>query len=655
MNWLFPSFLIGASAVAIPLILHFLRRRPKRPQPFPALRFFKGASPADQRRHRLRRWLVLAMRCGVFSLLAIVFARPFFQDSTAAPGRATIIVIDNSFSLQATDRWEKLRAWTRVEFGRFQPGETIGLLLMNPRPIWLVAPTSDITTAWRTLEQLRPGWHTTHAGPALRFAADTLDASPAQVKRILFVGDHQALGWKPDDFAKTLPPGIAVTFPPIAPNVSVQAALEPPAVTRDGDNVTVQVTVKNISGTRRRTLDVFLADSAKPAASVPVDPLSSDGRTVSVSFPVTASYEWIRCALDPDDLPADDVVYGLIPPSTKQSGQMLLLDRVARSTDADYLATAYEALAALPDSPRVATLPHTPWPESAIVVLRNDASFAGEYAARLDQFLEKGGSALMFFNGGAAQTKWLAAHKVVPWPAADDVRVRDWSIEHPLVAPLAERGLRNLVGWQFARGWSLPSSAVEPIAFWADGSVALGELSTGSGRVLIAGFSADRRDGDWPVEGVFVPFLHRAAAYLFKTPPRSAEAPLRVGDSIALPEGPGFWQNASDTHNAVPLHPVSGRITVSAPGVYVWSSPTGGRELYAVGLDLDESDLIPWSEGTPWLGLVSRENAAPKSTRHLSPLMAREAEQQNGLWWWCLAAAAVFLVSELSLANRTAR
>src|SRR5690349_21274566 len=118
MNWLFPSFLLGATAITLPLILHFLRRRPKHPQPFPALRFFKGASPAEQRRHRLRRWLVLAMRCGVFALLAMMFARPFFNESDSDAPRATVIVVDNSFSLQAANRWEKLRSWTRTEFGR---------------------------------------------------------------------------------------------------------------------------------------------------------------------------------------------------------------------------------------------------------------------------------------------------------------------------------------------------------------------------------------------------------------------------------------------------------------------------------------------------------------------------------------------------------
>lgn len=653
MNWLFPAFLAGAAAVLLPLLLHLLRRRPVRRQPFPALRFFNGARPADQRRHRLRRWLVLALRCGVFALLAMMFARPFFR-RFAPPSRATVVIVDNSFSLQAGDRWKKLRDWAGETFGPDQPGETVGILLTSPRPTWLVAPTRDVRAARQALAQFQPGWQASRFGPALDFAADDLLSRPSATKRIIFLGDHQAVGWHPRDFVRQLPPGIELSFPPIAAPVGIQAALDPPSVTREGDTVTVEAAVRSFSGHRRRSLAVFIGNALKPAATAPVDPASGH---VSVSFKVRDGDAWLRCLLDADDLPADDEAWAIIPAPGNLDAPAVLFDRLPAGAGADYLVTAYESLSALPGAPRTGILPAAAWPAAGVAVLRNDASFAGGPAAKLDAFLAQGGQALIFPTGGPAQARWLAGRQVAPTPVAGDARIRDWSVEHPLVAPLAERGLRSLVGWQFSRGWSLPANAVEPLAFWSDGSPALGEFSAGKGRVLLAGFSPDRRDGDWPVGAAFVPFLHRAALHLLKTQPGAAEAPHQVGMPIVLPEGAGAWQRLSEAKLAgdLPVKMISQRVVPAAPGVFEWKPANGTRRLYAVNVPAEESDLTPWREGTPWLGLAGEGLPPRRLNERAVVLAAQQSEQQSRLWWWCLALAAVFLLSELSLANRTSR
>ncbi|HWA24337.1 MAG TPA: VWA domain-containing protein [Lacunisphaera sp.] len=654
MNWLFPAFLAGAAAILLPLLLHFLRRRPVRTQAFPALRFFLGASPAEQRQHRLRRWLVLLLRCGVLALLAMMFARPFLRSTARPAARATVIVIDNSFSLQAAGRWPKLVAWARQEFGQAAPGETVGLLLTSPKPTWLLAPTRNVELAWRTLESHRPGWQASRFAPALMFAADALAAVPATEKRILFLGDHQAAGWNVQDFNRPLRPGIRAAFPDPAPPPGSQAALDAPVVTRDGDMAAVELAIRNFQGTRRRTLSVYVGDALRPAATATFDPATPTGRSVSLRFKVRETDAWVRCALEDDELPADDTAWALIPAPANRSPQAVLLDRVPAGAEADFLATACESFSALTAAPRTGFLPAAPWPALAVAVLRNDGSFAGEPAARLDAFLAGGGSALIFPTGGPAQAKWLAGRQVVPVALAGEARIRDWSVEHPLVAPLAEHGLRSLVGWQFSRGWSLPAAAVEPLAFWSDGTPALGEFSAGKGRVLLAGFSADRRDGNWPVEGAFVPFLHRATSYLLSAPARAADAAPRVGLPITLEDGAGQWRCLSGPAGST-TQAVTGRVVPEFPGIYEWAPAAGMRRLYAVGLAPEESDLAPWPDGTPWKQLAA-EDTAPRQLQQRATLMAaQQSEQQGRLWWWCLVAAAAFFLSELALANRTAR
>ncbi len=671
MSFLFPAFLLGLAALAVPLLLHLIRRRVTRTVPFPALRFL-APNRAEQRQHKLRRRLVLALRCLALAALAAAFARPFLGDTPPPVGRATVILVDNSFSLQTAGRWEALLRQTRSALGTVSRGDSLGLLLMNPRPTWLLAPTTDTAAALAALDALRPGWETTRAEPALRLAADVLAASPARERRILYLGDHQSLGWAATDFAKTLPPGVSVLFPEAPPPPVRQTALTEVSVAREGTSWVATVTARNFSAAHSRTLQIHAGDSPTPLATQALELPAGDFVTTRLTFPAPGSETgrpaFLRASLDRDALPADDTAYVLAPAARGEA--LLLLDRTASAApgepEADHVATAYAALASVPPALRIASPPAAAWPLPAAAILRHDASFAGESATRLDSFLAAGGSALVFATDGPAQRAWLARHSLTasslkpnlspssPASARAAARLRDWALEHPLVEPLATRNLRSLVGWEFARGWDFPADRVEPLAFWSDGSVAIGELPVGAGRVLLAGFTPERRDGDWPVQPAFVPFLHRAATYLLGQAAQTHDRPLRVGDPAPASPAPGTWRLLAGPPSGI-SNSKSQISDFPAPGIYELAAPGSPRRLYAVGLDPAESDPAPWAEGRPWLDLVNPAPAIEQSrdTRQLAAGAA--SERQSPLWWWAFAALAVFALTELSLANRTAR
>lgn len=655
MNWLSPNFLLAGAAIALPLALHLLRRRVTRTVPFPALRFLKTNHPRDRRQNFYRR-LVLALRCLALAFLAAAFARPFLGQPASVSARATVVVVDNSFSLQAGDRWPRLKDWARRELGNPAPGDTVGLLLMNPRPSWLVPPTRDTAAALAALNDLPPGWETTRAEPAVRLAADTLAAASARTRRLVYLGDHQTLGWTGADFSRRLPPGVSAVFPekPAAPP-EPQTALLSPALVPSGDTLLASVVVRRFGPAVRTHLRLFAGDAKEPAGIETLDLAGDETRAVRITLPAsTTSADWMRFSLDADGLPADDTAW-VVAPASAGSGSLVLLDPVPPGAEADYVATACNTLAALPPGLRVAPVPVVSWPARAAAVLRNNASFAGDAAARLDAFLAAGGSALIFLDGGADQRAWLARHGVAPVPRPPgDARIRDWAVDHPLVAPLASANLRSLVGWTFKRGWSLPSESVEPLASWSDGSPALGEIRLGPGRVLIAGFTADRRDGEWPLAPAFVPFLHRSVLHLLETGSSAVNTAV-VGQPLTLPDGePGSWRALSGPETGKTPSPAGGSLTPRSPGVYEW---TRGRErtLYAVNVPPEESDLAAWPEGEPWTKLESTERVAPSAVAEHLRLADQDAEQQSPLWWWCFAAMAVFALAELALANRTTR
>lgn len=153
MSFLFPIFLGAFALLGLPLALHFLRQKPTEKIPFPTLRFLGASAMEATRRHRIQRWITLLLRCLIIALFVAAFARPFFPEHTVNENRALVIAIDNSYSMQATGRWEALRAQATRELNRLRPGDRAALLLVNPQPSWLVPMTDDLNRVRRVLQE----------------------------------------------------------------------------------------------------------------------------------------------------------------------------------------------------------------------------------------------------------------------------------------------------------------------------------------------------------------------------------------------------------------------------------------------------------------------------------------------------------------------
>ena len=108
MSFLYPAFLIGALAIALPIVLHLLRRDVAPEVPFTAVRLLRR-SPVERERHRrLRDILLLVARVVALLLLAAAFARPYLRGAAPAPVR--IVALDRSYSMGGPGRFDRARS-----------------------------------------------------------------------------------------------------------------------------------------------------------------------------------------------------------------------------------------------------------------------------------------------------------------------------------------------------------------------------------------------------------------------------------------------------------------------------------------------------------------------------------------------------------------
>ncbi|MGL4398764.1 MAG: BatA domain-containing protein [Luteolibacter sp.] len=105
MAFLAPLFLAALAAIALPVLLHLRRNRPKETLGFSSLMFLDESPPVTKTRSRLQDILLLLLRCLALALLILAFARPFFpaeNDLTGMEEGAVMnfILIDTSASMQ---------------------------------------------------------------------------------------------------------------------------------------------------------------------------------------------------------------------------------------------------------------------------------------------------------------------------------------------------------------------------------------------------------------------------------------------------------------------------------------------------------------------------------------------------------------------------
>ena len=104
MQFLFPAFLFGLAAIAIPIIIHLFNFRRFKTVYFSNVSFLKEIKEETASRSRVKHLLVLAARILAITFLVLAFAQPFIpkKNTNISAGKKYVSVyVDNSFSMGA--------------------------------------------------------------------------------------------------------------------------------------------------------------------------------------------------------------------------------------------------------------------------------------------------------------------------------------------------------------------------------------------------------------------------------------------------------------------------------------------------------------------------------------------------------------------------
>jgi hypothetical protein len=180
MGILAPLFLASLAALSLPLIFHLVRRTPRGKQEFSSLMFLSPTPPRLTRRSRLDQVLLLLMRIGALTLLALAFARPFLREAALLtesdlPRRRVAILIDTSASMRRGDLWQQAIKVAEREVDQLAPYDEVALYAFSDRMETMVpfpgeeplSHESAVEVVRQQLSGLQPTWSTGNLGLAL--------------------------------------------------------------------------------------------------------------------------------------------------------------------------------------------------------------------------------------------------------------------------------------------------------------------------------------------------------------------------------------------------------------------------------------------------------------------------------------------------------
>ena len=553
MSFLFPAFLIGCLAVAVPIVLH-LRWRDRLPRlPFSDIRFLQVARVEQARRRRLRELLLLALRVAALLLLAIAFARPFLTDAAAPDRPATVVLVDTSFSLSAPGQPERARAQALEAIAAAPADHLVGVVAFDDtaRVVANLAGTRGAARA--AVEALSPGVHGTRYRVGLAAASALIGLRDG---RIVVVTDRQASGW--DLGAGAISPEVDVEIrdvPSPAGNLAVVGIEPEPAAT---------AAVLFQAGASAGATRVSLAVDGDPVSEIQVTP--GPGRT-SVRFPVVLPAAGVATVsvVDPIGYAVDNRRYRLLDPPPPTPVLVVISDPRARDA-VFYLERALalgddaggfsvEVVAATAIAARPEQLDRT-----RAVVLVGALGIDRRGRNRLAEFVYGGGGLLVVAGPTLEPGLVTDLFSVTDGPRLglgtsvthdEPVTLAPTDLRHPII-----RGFGSLVGnlgrarFNRTRVVDGDADAGTVIVRFDDGSPALVEHEVGVGRVLVFASDLGNVWNDFPRRPTFVPFLHETLGYL--TTHRTQPRELLVGDAPpGAPDEPGVVTLANDVGRVV--------------------------------------------------------------------------------------------------------
>ena len=544
----------GIVAASVPIIIHLLLRRRRRPVEWAAFDLLREAMRRHRRRSRLERLLLLAVRALLLALLGTALAQPLLGDRSVMVGPRTLhVVLDDGIVSGVVDADGRMALERHVDDVR---GTIAGLssadrvqVVLAGRPVRALVdpPTTDHDAVIRAIDGLPAREGGTDLAAALELVGETTDAPG--VHEILIASDFRT--GSVDDAVR--PPSILGSSTVDAPRLrATSPATEPVSSVRVAGLEIARAPWSLAGSESTRLARIRLRRSGEaPAATSTVRiggdaVVAEESRAIDWAAGVREATVEMQVAVDDDggelvasvetaggadDLPLDDVRRTMI--AGRRPTRVVVLDRdefggvgrldrwrgsdwfarALRPTDDGPLADAIEV-----DRVDPASVNERDLLDAGLVVVGRPDLVSDEFMTTLADWTRRGGVAVVLPPGAETVRPWagpLLDAMSIDWTAAlEPVEVdppRRLATDQPRspITRLLEAELPDLApGVSIVRRLPVDSfDAAARVLVDDEGDPILLQAAVGEGRLALFTVAPELAWTDLPVRPLMVPLV----------------------------------------------------------------------------------------------------------------------------------------------------
>ena len=677
-----PLYLIALVATGIPIAIHLLQLRRYRKVYFSNVDALQELHDDNRRQHRLRQWIVLAMRIVAIVGIVLAFCRPVIPGDSRqhhAGGTAVSVYLDNSYSMECGGMdgslMESAKQKAREIAAAYRPDDRYQLLTGDAEGSQFRWLSRDEFLA--AVDQVQTSAAAPQLSSVARRQQEFLHQSSAANRHAYLIGDFQRTTADLADFptdSTTL-----TTFVPLGgtavDNLYIDTlAFDSPAYCL-GATATATVVLRNNGNHEVEGIPVRLFVNGRQRAMTAVTLPAGGSATVPLHFSIDQT-GLLQGHVETVDYPVtfDDRLYFTL--NIAERIPLLLIggngenENLRRLFDHDSL-TVYHYMPAN-------HIDYTHLTDHNVIILDEMAELPSGLAQTLQQYATEGGTLVVIPPEHATAESYntllgaLQAPQLAAWHKGA-LTVQQLNSQCTLYHGVfdGEAGEMEMPTVQGVfTTTSTPRTLREGVLTLADGSDMLAVTPAGKGRLYLFGTPLRKEYTDFVQQALFVPTVYNMA--LFSTAHQEPYHLIGTADAIALTghyeaTAPPHLRNSDSTaRQAVDLIPDVRRVgnhymliphaEVQQAGNYRLTAPSASPKGTDEGLSLNyrraESDLTVYSaaelrqllhdDHLAYCSLVG--NAGKSLTEHI-----RQRSQGTPLWRYCLLLTLLALAAETLL------
>lgn len=557
MNFLFPTFLIGLAAIAIPIIIHLFNFRKYKKVYFTNVQFLKELKQESDSKSKLKEWLILAMRILAIACLVFAFAQPFIpgKSKTTQGEKAISIYIDNSFSMESTNKkgtlLENAKEYATEIVNTFNASDKFQLLTndFEGKHQRFVSKEDFI----EQLNEVKISSATKSLNDVLKRQQDFLQNSSSKNKRIFLLSDFQK---NTSNFNKSdVDTSIVVSCIPIASsevsNVYIDSVWFETPIQQFGTQQIVHAIIINKSAKdiENGTLKLFINNTQVSLSSFNVS--AGNKKDASISF--TVKTKGInKGVLKIEDYPItydDDFYFSFNAQTTINA---LVINGKDTKTSGNFKSLMQNDSLFVYQENSESTIDYSVFAKTNIIVLNELNILTSGLTSELQKFVSNGGSLVIFPNKKADLDSYNTAFQNLQLPQItklDTVNTKTQIINF-------EQGLYEGVFDKIDQRMDLPkvfehfeftkttNSNSQNLVLLQNGQFLISFNPLGSGKIYLFSIPSDESCSNLLKHALFVPTLIKMSILSLK--PSPVYYKTAVNEAIVL--------NTTSNFSDKPLH-----------------------------------------------------------------------------------------------------